>query len=129
MPSVADVKAPPVCSVVLMTKDYDPRYIGWGLLEENLELILTTKGVKGWREEFDLLAEMEVHAPYPGEMADNPHEGWFAIYEIVFLLGLTFLMPQLASATLAHYQITLSQLMQTHGGPFSLCKDLQIKII
>ena len=105
-------------------KDDDPRYIGWGLLEENLESILTTKEVKGWREEFDLPAEMEVRAPYPGEMADNPREGWFAIYEIVFLLGLTFHMPQLASATLAHYQITLGQLMQTHGGPFSVCKYL-----
>lgn len=128
-PSAADVKALPVFSAVLMTKDDDPRYIGWSLLEENLESILTTKEVKGWREEFDLSAEMEVRAPYPREMADNPREGSFAIYEIVFLLGLTFHMPRLALAVLAHYQITLVQLMRTCGGPFSVCKDLHIKRI
>lgn len=54
---------------------------------------------------------MEVRAPYPGEMADNPCEGWFTIYEIVVLLGLTFPVLRLASAELGHYQITLGQLM------------------
>lgn len=68
--------------------------------------------IEGWREEFDLPAGMEVRAPYPRERADNPCKCWFAIYEIVFLLGLTFPMPQLASAVLAYYQITLGQLMQ-----------------
>ncbi|GMN60121.1 hypothetical protein TIFTF001_029229 [Ficus carica] len=34
-----------------------------------------------------LPVEMEVRAPYPGEMVDNPCEGRFTIYEIVFLLG------------------------------------------
>lgn len=54
---------------------------------------------------------MEVRAPHSGERADNPCEGWFAIYKIIFLLGLTFPMPQLALTVLVHYQITLGQLM------------------
>lgn len=54
---------------------------------------------------------MEVRAPYLGERAYNPYEDWFAIYEIVYLLGLTFLIPRLASTVLAYYQITLGQLM------------------
>ena len=108
--STAEMEDLPIHSTVLMVEDDAPRYVGWGHLDENPESILTVEEVAGWREEFDLPIEM-VHAPYSGERADNPYEGWSAIYEIVFLLGLTFPMPWLASTVLAYYQNTIGQLM------------------
>lgn len=110
-PSAADVEALLVPSPVLMAEDDDPRYVGWDHLEENPDSILTAEEIQGWREEFDLPIGIEVRAPFTGERADNPSEGWFPIYEIVFLLGLTFPIPQLASTVLVHYQITLGQLI------------------
>ena len=86
-----------------MAEDDDPHYVGWGHLEEHPESILTTKEVTGWWKEFDLPTRMEIRTPYLGERANKPHEGWFAIYETIFLLGLDFLIPRLASAVLAYY--------------------------
>lgn len=74
-PSAADVEALPVHFAVLIAEDDDPRCVSWGHLEENAELILTTEEITGWREEFELLAGMEVRAPYPEERADNLCEG------------------------------------------------------
>lgn len=53
----------------------------------------------------------EVRAPYPKERDDNPCKVWLAIYEIIFLLELTFPMLRLASTVLVYYQITMGQLM------------------
>lgn len=111
VPLVADVEALPICFAVLMAEDDDPRYISQGHLEENPKSILTTKEITGWEEEFELPTGMEVRSPYPEERADNPCEGWLVIYEIVFLSGLTFPIPWLALAVLAHNRITWGQPM------------------
>ncbi|GMN23431.1 hypothetical protein TIFTF001_000112 [Ficus carica] len=129
VPSAVEMEALPIRSTVLMAEDDDPRNVGWGHLEENPESILTVEEVAGWREKFELPIGMEVHAPYSGERADNPCKGWSAIYEIIFLLGLTFPMPWLASTVLVYYQNTLGQLMPNSWRAILGDQGLQIKRI
>ncbi|GMN47506.1 hypothetical protein TIFTF001_016679 [Ficus carica] len=64
---------------------------------------------------------MEVCAPYLRERVDNPCKGWFTIYEIVFLLGLTFPMPRLASAMLVGP--TNAELVEHQSQHSSTCRS------
>lgn len=52
---------------------------------------------------FAIPDEIELRVPDSGKTADNPREGWFAVYEIFFDLGLRFPLLGLALAILAHY--------------------------
>lgn len=67
--------------------------------------------VQDLRIKFTISDEVELWVPNSGEIADNPFERWFAVYEILFDLDMWFPLPGLASAILAHYWIVVGQLM------------------
>lgn len=72
---------------------------------------MTEDDVRDLRIKFTILDEVELRVPNSSEIADNPCEQWFAVYEIFFDLDLRFPLPGLASAILAHYWIAVGQLM------------------
>lgn len=68
--------------------DTEGKYIGWGCLEHNLESVLMEDDVRDLRIKFTIPDEVELRVPNSGEIADNPCERWFAVYENFFDLDL-----------------------------------------
>ncbi|EXC06430.1 hypothetical protein L484_004716 [Morus notabilis] len=99
-------------------------YIGWGCLGDDSAFFVTAEDVKSWWKEYGIPKEIKLRASNEDERADEPRDGWFALYEFFLMIGMKFPLPRLGSEVPRHFKIVIGQLM-----PNSMNSMLQVTAI